>query len=250
MLTNHLKFALRNLIKRKSYTFINIFGLSLGLASVMALGLLVYQYYTIDSIQVNKDRMYYLKTYAPDGSGYNQTSFPLLYEIQRAAPEVEAATHFQSWNWPWLKYGSREAQENTVYVDTGFFKVFSYKLKEGNRETALNQKFGVVISESVENQLFGRGKGLGKIVMADDSIPLTVTGVLEKIPSNATIKADVLLPMALLSDTEDFKKGADWYNTFAENYLLLRAGADPKRLDEKIKSVYQQYSPGSEEKHR
>lgn len=243
MLTNYLKFALRNLIKRKSYTFINVLGLSVGLASIMALGLLVYQYYTIDAIQVNKDRMYYLKTYGPDGKGYNQTSFPLLYEIQRAAPEVEAATHLQQWNWPWLQYGRREAQEMTAYVDTGFFQVFSYQLKAGNRETALREKFNVVISEKVEKQLFGRGQGLGKIVMADDSIPLTVTGVLAKIPSNATIKAEVLLPMALLSDTEDFKRGADWYNTFAYNYLLLRPGADPKTLDAKINRVYQQYSP-------
>ncbi|GEO06564.1 ABC transporter permease [Adhaeribacter aerolatus] len=209
----------------------------------MALGLLVYQYYTIDSIQVNKDRMYYLKTYAPDGNGYSQTSFPLLYEIQKVAPEVEAATHIQSWNWPWLKYGSREAQGNTAYVDTDFFKVFSYKLKSGNRETALSQKFSVVISEALEKQLFGAGKGLGKIVAADDSILLTVTGVLEKISSNSSIKAEVLLPMALLSDTEDFKQGSNWYNTFASNYLLLHKGSDPKRLDQKINTIFQQYSP-------
>jgi len=243
MLINYLKFAWRNLVKRKSYAFINILGLSLGLASVMALGLLVYQYYTIDSIQENKDRMYYLKTYAPDGNGYTQTSFPLLYEIQKAAPEVEAATHIQKWNWPWLKYGNQEAQENTAYVDTGFFKVFSFKLKDGNRETALSQKFSIVISEDLEKQLFGNEKGLGKIIAADDSILLTVTGVLEKIPSNSTIKADVLLPMSLLADTEGFKQSADWYNTFAYNYLLLHEGADPKRLDQKINRIFQQYSP-------
>lgn len=70
--------------------------------------------------------MYYLKTYKPEGESYKETAFPLLYEIQKSAPEVEAATHIQGWNWPWLKYGDKEAQENTIYVDTGFFKVFSF----------------------------------------------------------------------------------------------------------------------------
>lgn len=71
-------------------------------------------------------------------------------------------------------------------------------------------------------QLFGKERALGKTVMADDSIPLTVTGVLAAIPSNSTIKTDVLLPMALLTDNKYFAGMADWYNTFAENYLLLR----------------------------
>ncbi len=60
MLRNYLKIAWRNLLKSKAFTFINVLGLSLGLASVMALGLLIYQYYNIDAIQVYKDRMYYL----------------------------------------------------------------------------------------------------------------------------------------------------------------------------------------------
>src|SRR3954452_25447491 len=99
MFHQHFKTSLRNLWKNKSFSIINIVGLSLGLASVMTLGLLVHQYVTTDDIQVNKDRMYYLKTYSPDGNSYSNTPFPLLYEIQKAAPEVAAATHIQTWNW-------------------------------------------------------------------------------------------------------------------------------------------------------
>ena len=103
MFRQHLKISIRNLWKNKSFSAINIIGLSLGLASVMTLGLMVHQYLTTDDIQVHKDRMYYLKTFSPDGTSYAQTTFPLLYEIQKSAPEVEAATHTQTWNWPWLK---------------------------------------------------------------------------------------------------------------------------------------------------
>src|SRR5207237_4396081 len=97
----------------------------------------------------------------------------LLYEIQKAAPEVEAATHTQSWNWPWLQFDHNEVQEKTTYVDTGFFRVFSFRLKEGNAATALSGKFDVVLSQKVATQLFSKKAALGQTIIADDSIPLT-----------------------------------------------------------------------------
>ncbi|MCW3107776.1 MAG: acidobacterial duplicated orphan ABC-type permease-like protein [Segetibacter sp.] len=243
MFRQHLKISIRNLWKNKSFSAINILGLSLGLASVMTLGLMVHQYLTTDDIQVNKDRMFYLKTYSPDGNSYSQTSFPLLYEIQKSAPEVEAATHIQGWNYPWLQNEKKEAQEKTTYVDTGFFRVFSFKLKEGNTATALKEKFNVVLSQKVAAQLFGKSAALGKTIMADDTIPLTVTGVLEDIPTNSTIKTDVLLSMDLLKDNKDFMQAADWYNTFAQNYLLLRQGTSPVSLDAKMARIVKQFYP-------
>ena len=249
MFRQHLKISIRNLVKNKSFSLINITGLSLGLASVMTLGLMVHQYLTADDIQLNKDRMYYLKTYSPDGNSYNQTPFPLLYEIQKSAPEVEAATHIQTWNWPWLQYGKREAQENTIYADTGFFRVFSFELKEGNTATALKGKYNVVISQKVAAQLFGKNSALGKTIVAEDSISLTVSGVLADIPTNSTIKTDVLLNIDLLKDNKDFTEAADWYNTFAENYLLLRKGASPVSLDARMASIVKQFYPEDTKKN-
>lgn len=242
MLKNYFKLALRNLWKRKSYAFINILGFSLGLASVMTLALVVYQYYTTDDIQENKNEMYYLRTHTKENS-HTLTPFPLLYEIQKSAPEVDASTHIQSWSWPWLTYGNKSAQENTMYVDTGFFNVFSFKLLEGSPATALKQKFHIVISEDIKKQLFGNEPALGKAVMANDSIPLTVAGVLEKIPSNSSVQAEVLLTTALLNDDKGFRNNANWYNTFAQNYLLLRKGADPGLLDKKIKTIVDENYP-------
>ncbi|HZF65005.1 MAG TPA: ABC transporter permease [Chitinophagaceae bacterium] len=241
MFKQHLKISLRNLWKNKTFSLINFIGLSLGFASVLTLGSLVYHYFTTDNIHENKGRMYYLKSYAPDGSSYSATTFPLLYEVQKSAPEVEAATHIQSWNWPWLKQGSRETQENTIYVDTGFFKVFSFPLKEGVAEVALREKYSLVISQKVAAALFGREPAVGKTIMADDSIALTVTGVLADIPSNSSIKADVILSLELLKDNKDFLEGANWYNTFADNYLVLQNGANPATLDAKIRRVVQQF---------
>ena len=66
---------------------------------------------------------YYLKTLAPNGNKYTKTTYPLLGEIVKNCPQVEAATHIQRWYYPWLKYNNKEFQETTDFIDTGYFKV-------------------------------------------------------------------------------------------------------------------------------
>ncbi|MEJ7586146.1 MAG: ABC transporter permease, partial [Ferruginibacter sp.] len=132
---------------------VNIIGLSVGVASVMALSLGVYMFITSDNMHRDMDRMYYLKTVGNDGKEHMQTTYPLLDEILKTCPEVEAGTHTQSWSNPWLRYGENEAQEQTLYVDTGFFNVFSFPLKYGHAATALKDKFSIVISEKLASRL-------------------------------------------------------------------------------------------------
>lgn len=242
MIRNYFKTALRHLLKKKSFTLINILGLTLGLASVMTLGLLIYKYYTTDDIQVNKHRIYYLKSFGADGSGGSaMTTFPLLDEIKRSCPEVEAATHNQWGEMPWLKYGLKEIQGDTKYAEADFFKVFSFPFIEGSAATALKDKFSVVISESVKQQLFGKELAFGKTVMVDDSIPVTVSGVLARIPSNSSIKVGVLFPVSYLKSKKGIDDMLNWYNILAENYLLVRKDADVKNLNRKINQIVQQF---------
>jgi putative ABC transport system permease protein len=166
-----------------------------------------------------------------------QTPYPFLYEVLKTCPEIEAGTHMQSWRYPWLKVEDREFQDVTRYVDTGFFRVFSFPLEYGDPTTALREKFNVVLSHEMAEKLFGKVNPLGKTVMMDDSIPLKVTGVLQTIPSNTTLRPEVLLTTGLLKDNKEFVPGADWYNSFAENYLLLRPGADTAKLNAQLRQV-------------
>ncbi|MEO8582631.1 MAG: hypothetical protein ABI415_02480 [Flavitalea sp.] len=95
MFTNYLKTAFRQLLKNKTFSIINIVGLSTGLASVFALSLLVYQYISANNNQEDIDQMFYLKTKGADGGSYSLTPYPLLGEIVKQCPEVEAGTHIQ-----------------------------------------------------------------------------------------------------------------------------------------------------------
>src|SRR5690606_13986775 len=123
---------------------------------------LIHQYVTTDDFFRNKDRMYYLKTYTADGQSYQQTTFPLLYEIERSCPEVVAGTHWQSFYNPWLKAGETEIQEPTLFVDTGFLEVLSFPMSEGTAATALDDAYSVVISDRVRRMLFGDEPAVGK----------------------------------------------------------------------------------------
>jgi len=237
MIKNYFKIAVRNLQKNKLFTAVNIIGLSIGIASVMALSFSVYQYLTTDRVFTGKEHMFFLKTTAQNGDSYSQTTYPLLGEIVKTCPEVEAATHTQSWNQPWLKYGEKEVQEETMYVDSGFLKVFTFPLKYGNAATAFNDKYSIVISDKVATALFGNIDPIGKIISADDSVKLTVTGVLAVIAGHATIKSDVLLTTNLLMSDSNFRKGANWYNGFAENFIRLKASSNIALLETKINKI-------------
>src|SRR5450631_2171460 len=103
MFRNYFITAYRQLLKNKLFSIVNIVGLTTDLASIMALSLLVFQYLSTDSNQKDIGQMYYLKTKLSDGRQFTATTYPLLGEIVRNCPEVEAATHIQQWYFPWLK---------------------------------------------------------------------------------------------------------------------------------------------------
>lgn len=244
MFKNYFKTAWRQLIKNKLFSIVNIAGLSTGLASIMALSVLIYQYVTTNDNLKDIGQMYYLKTSSPDGNQYTQTTYPLLGEIVKNCPQVVAATHIQSWYYPWLKYDSKEFQETTDFVDTGYFKVFQFPFKYGDPATALKDKFSVVLSDETAQKFFGDINPIGKILTADDTMQLRVTGVLKHVPANCTVKPTILLPTAILESNPDFKQGANWYNTFASNYLKLQKNSDPKKLDAQIASIVKlNYAP-------
>ncbi|WP_300439097.1 ABC transporter permease [Christiangramia sp.] len=237
MFKNYFKIAWRSIWKNSLYSSLNIIGLSFGLASVMTLIFVIYAYYDADAVLKNKEQLYYLQSVSTDGETYMQTTYPLLGEIVKNSPEIEAATHIQGWNSPKFSFQDKKLWGNTRYVDTSFFQVFTLPLKYGDPETALDEKFSVVISEDKSQQLFGDSNPMGKTIQADDSINLTVTGVLEPLSNYASIDADILLNTSLLMDQPGFSENANWYNSFAENYIKLKKDSDIPKLENRIKDL-------------
>jgi putative ABC transport system permease protein len=235
MVRNYINIALRNLWRNRLLTTINVLGLAVGLACVVVLILIAQKGLTWDNFHPNGDRVYTVQTRdALSGQLYNQTVYPILDQMLRDYPEVETGTHIQRWNDPWISYGGKTLQEETSYVDSTFFRVFPLPLKYGSNQTALQERYSVVLSEKMAQKLFGDVNPLGRRVTLDDTLQYTVTGVLATIPANSSLQFEVMLPAANLRANPDFRGNANWYNTFARVFVLLRPGTDVARLEAKL----------------
>jgi putative ABC transport system permease protein len=209
-------------------------GLSIGIGSVLTLMFSVYAYYVADANIPEQEHIYYLKTHLTDGNDYNEAVYPLLDKIISTSPEVEAGTHLHGWGNIWLEVGDAEFQNRTDYADPEFFEVFGLPLKYGNQTTALTEKYSIVLTDKVSQQLFGELNPVGKTLIAADTLNLTITGVLEPISPYSAFRMGVLLPNTLLKDNPIFKRQTNWGNSFSPVYLKLRPETDIRQLENRI----------------
>jgi len=237
MFKNYIKIAFRNLWKNRLLSVLNLIGLTVGLACIMTLMFAVYAYHSADTAIENQENLYYLKTHTVIGHSYPQTPYPLLSEIVNSSTDVVAATHNQTWNAPWFTYNDIEFQEGVNYVDTKFFKVFTLPFKYGNPQTALTEKYSIVLTEQASQRFFGENNPVGKTLIANDSLSFTITGVLERLSSYSTLRIGVLMPTAILEDNVGFKEAANWDNTFGTDFLRLRPNADIIKLEKDIMAL-------------
>lgn len=237
MIRNHIKISLRNLWKNKLLSTLNLLGLSIGIGSVLTLIFSVYAYYTADSNIANQENIYYLKTMTTGGDSYSETAYPLLEEIIKSSPEVVAASHLQGWSQLWLEYGEAEFQERTDYVEPDFFNVFSLPLKYGDPKTALDKKHSIVLTYKVSEKIFGEKNPVGKTLIANDSLNLTITGVLAPISPYSTFRLGVVMPSQLLESYPSFIARADWSDSFSVNYLKLRPTTNIAQFESRITAL-------------
>ena len=239
MFKNHLTTAFRHLWKNKLLSILNLLGLSIGIGSVLTLIFSVYAYYNADSMIEDQGNIYYLKTTTTGGDSFTETPYPLLEEIVKSSPQVIAATHLQGWNQPWLEYGELEFQEITNYVEPDFFNVFSLPLKYGDPATALRKKNSIILTHKVSQKVFGKRNPMGETMKINDSLHLTVTGVLEPISPYSAFRLGVLMPTNLLEDYPGFAARANWSDSFTSNFLRLSPNTNIENFENHIRELVQ-----------
>jgi putative ABC transport system permease protein len=242
MFKNYLKTAVRNLWRNKGFSFINIFGLSVGMAVAMLIGLWVQHELSMNTFHKNRKNigMVMKKTNYNGVKGVQEgVMLPLYDELKNNYPEVKNITRLDWGGTHSLISGEKKLGKSGYFADPGFLKMFTYPLVKGKIENALNDPYSIVLSESLSQTLFGNADPLGKVVKLDNKHDLIVSAVMKDVPKNSTFIFDFLVPYEYLVLTDDFVKGAKtaWQNNFLMNIVELREGTNMADFSKRIEFI-------------
>ena len=242
MLRNYLKIAWRNLVKNKTFSAINIFGLAIGIASCLLITLYVVDELSFDKFHEKADRIYRLNNdilYGGKDMRMAQTPDILAPTLKKDYPQVENFVRFYN-EGPFLikRVGVANfiREEQILYADSTVFEVFTFPLLAGNPTTVLNEPSTIVISEAAASRHFGAENPIGKSLNLDNRKDFKITGVMKNLPKNSHIKADFFISMKSLQ--------YDWGNYLSNNhwsYILLKKGTDPKSFKAKFEQIIATY---------
>jgi len=191
MIRNYIKIAYRNLLKHKGISFINIFGLAVGMACCLLIMLFVRDELSYDRFHKDANRIHrVVKDFVnDDGSRLPDATTPpaLNKAMQLEIPEVEQTTRiFPNWGTQYLfQYGEKRFNEERVYrVDSNFFDVFTFPFVKGEAKTSFKELNSILITESSAKKYFGNENPMGKILKTDLG-DLMITGILKDVPENS-----------------------------------------------------------------
>jgi putative ABC transport system permease protein len=238
MFKTTLKTTFRNTKKQKAFSFINIFGLAVGIACC-ALALLWVQYeISYDKFHQNADRIYRVLFTNAKHDDYSQNVPGGLADYLKATyPEIVDATITGSSNIN-LNHGDKGFFSTGFFVHPSFFQMFTFPFAQGDPDTAFAQPLSIVLSENLAKKLFGDEDPLGKMVRVENAASIKVTGVLKRIPDNSTIRFDFLLPYRLAPAS---MKNFDTWNPNV--YVLLEENSSADELNDKIAWVHAVHNP-------
>jgi putative ABC transport system permease protein len=251
---NYLVTALRNIVRHKLHSFINIAGLAMGFTCAILIILFVRDELSFDKWIPGTDKIYRVE------SVYHMAGRPEMVTAQSSPrvaeamgeqiPEVLAATRLASQTMTMI-LGDRRFRENVAVVDSNFLRVIPLPLVAGDPRTVLSQPQSVVLSQSAARKYFGDADPVGRTLstgrtpcaatsaMCDTSpVPLTVTGVMRDLPHNTHIEAEMLVPSNSVVNRIELADRQNWlYNNGTFGYVVLADGADPARVLDKLKPI-------------
>ena len=236
MFVNYFKIALRNILRHKSYSFINIAGLALGLTAVFLILALVQFETSYDTYHKNADRIYRVLQGRQGTDRMSPiTPAPLAPGMIGEFPEVQSAARFYRAGKIYLTYSKNNFFENGFYfTDPEAFAIFSFELSRGDVRQAMENPFSVIISESKAAKYFGEENPIGKTISYNGEFDFVVTGVLKNLPQNSHLSIDFLAPFKTLEYIYDSQDHQSWGANSFLTYILLRNETDPEELEAKF----------------
>ena len=235
----NFRLSLRSLLKNKLYSFINVAGLAVGLASAILICLWIQNEVSHDRFHPNMDRLYILNNRDHNNGGvyvYNNTCKPLGPALQKDYPEVERVIRVNNSGANFLlSNGDKHFSIHGDLVDTGFFSVFNFPLVEGNPVTALNSAKNIILTQQLAKKLFGDQDAMGKTVRVDSVDYLTVTGVVKDLPGNTDFQFDYLLPWSYYNKL--YPNDNNWDNSNVLTFVTLKPKVSVAEFNSKVANI-------------
>jgi putative ABC transport system permease protein len=237
MLKHHLKMAIRNLIRAKGYSLLNIAGLGIGMGVCVIILLWARYQFTYDRFHENIDQLYWVPVWYQLGNEVTPAigSPPALAQgLEEDYPEIVNATRYYPHS-ALVKHGQRNFTEQMKMVDPSFLQMFTFPLVKGDPQTALSDPYSLILTERMAEKYFGHEDPLGKILRIDNECDVAVTGVARDMPNNSTLRFDFLSPIGLADVLTRADRTDTWYNCCFYTMAQLREGADYQAVSEKIR---------------
>ena len=233
---NYLKIAFRTLLKRKSTSFINIFGLSIGVAAFIFIFLHSNQILTFDSHHENKDRIFmaYKERITPDGTQETfDTWVPMKDKLQNTYQQVEAAARIFNTEARIVK-NNLFIEEEIYYTDESLFQIFSFPLLHGNEKEIFPNKNSIVLNVEMANKYFDKDNAIGEelevfLPNEDTTLRFRVSAIIDKLPENISHQPDLMIQMEALPFYPDYAN--EWGSSFLDTYVLLNSPEDEQYLE-------------------
>lgn len=240
MLKNYILISFRNLRKHFSYSFINITGLGLGLATCLLLVLWISHELSYDQFHKNSDRIYRGSLEYGFGGQVAKTSVSpnALLPALKNFPEVEEGVrvfNLSAWNPFIVRYQDALFQEDHFYfADSSFFKVFSFSLLKGNPDKALTEPYSVILTKKIAKKYFGDEDPIGKTLTINNSREYKITGLMEDAPDNSLLQFEFI---ASFNSLGAGRGELTWWNANYQTFVLLHKTGSIISLEERINEL-------------
>lgn len=244
MLKNYFKITWRNLIRNKTFSFIKIAGLSIGLCVCMLILLYTKDEISYDRFHANGQHIYRIVQAMQTGKDAPQkmaiTAAPLGDAFKKDIPEVQQSVRIIS-DAITVKRDNEVFNENPLFADDNFFSVFTFPLK-GDPATALKDIRSIILTEASAQKYFGTTDVIGKTLQLKfhkEFENFKVSGIAEKAPQNSTIKFDMILPLEYYLQHNQMEK---WVGGALNTFLLLSPGANTGTVEKKMQVLFDKHT--------